>query len=200
MGRHRSGIARRHASRERRGALRLRRGSVERFARRFATTELVCALAIATIAAAASLLGIEAFSVQSGSMRPAIPEGALALVSTGEDPLSLEAGDVVAYRATGVGGSDGSIVLHRVVENDRTLGFVTTKGDANTAPDPAPTSYEAVVGRCVAVVPGAGLPAATLSEYRRHTAVALAAVNLVVVCAAAREIVVRRRRRARVPF
>ena len=82
--------------------------------------------------------------VLTGSMEPSIQAGDLIIVS---EDKTYDTGDTVVYQ------QGGMLVVHRVVEiNDDML---TTKGDANNAPD-APIEKSAVKGTVIAVVPKAG--------------------------------------------
>ncbi len=88
--------------------------------------------------------GIGISTVLSGSMEPAIPVGALAIVRQSED---IQPGDIVVYQ------SDSMLVLHRVVQ--RQGDTLITRGDANNAPDPA-ILMNSVKGELVAAIPHLG--------------------------------------------
>ena len=173
------------------------RGPAERFARRFANVEAACALVAVALAAAAGVLGLEVFTVQSGSMTPAIPANSLVIVETRIDPEAIATGEVVAYRMQGTSTSltETSAVLHRVVENDATTRTLETKGDANEASDPGAVSYSSIIGKCIASIPAIGAPVQALSHRRWLVAAALALVNGVVIARALYEIKGRRRAR-----
>jgi signal peptidase I len=86
--------------------------------------------------------------VLSGSMRPAIQPGDVAVLE--RVPVSsLRVGDVLAYRAP-----DGSYRLHRLVVVD--LPKVQTKGDANQSPDEPVKLVGSDAYRLVAAIPYVG--------------------------------------------
>lgn len=86
------------------------------------------------------LLGMEVYSVLSGSMEPEIPVGSVVYTAPVE-PEEVEAGDVIAFD------SGGSIVVHRVKENRFVVGEFVTKGDANAIDDFRTVPYGALLGR-----------------------------------------------------
>lgn len=98
------------------------------------------------------------FSVQSGSMEPAVPLGSLVIVRPRED---YQVDDVI----TVTGERDAKqTVTHRVIEvladeeNDK-ISYVT-KGDANEDPDPEPIDRRRVLGKVVFKLPYLGYPVA----------------------------------------
>ena len=97
------------------------------------------------------LRGLKMYAVTSGSMEPAIPEGALILVDPAE--RTPEVGAVMTYR---LGGNDqGMTVTHRVHEI-RPNGTLLMKGDANTAPDLNVISPDCLIGTVVSSIPRLG--------------------------------------------
>lgn len=88
----------------------------------------------------AHLCGYEMYNVISGSMEPAIPVGSAVYVKPVQ-PAEVQPGDVIAFY------SGGSVVTHRVVENDPTQSSFVTKGDANAQPDLNPVRYSELIGR-----------------------------------------------------
>jgi signal peptidase len=101
---------------------------------------IVLVLALAALAAglAVFLLHLQLQPVLSGSMRPAIQPGDLAVVRPVSVP-SLEVGDVVVYHPPGTGvGDDATPVMHRITSLERRTDglWITTRGDANGADDP----------------------------------------------------------------
>lgn len=67
-----------------------------------------------------SLFGKELFNVVSGSMEPEIPVGSLIMVQY-EEPETIEEGEVIAFVHR------GSVVTHRVVQNDIPKASLITK-------------------------------------------------------------------------
>jgi signal peptidase I len=97
---------------------------------------------------------IKLYSVQSGSMEPAIMMGSVVIVK----PVSTyQIGDVITV-------TDPTnlkmTITHRVVETDNQEGKITyiTKGDANKTNDTEARPLEGVLGKVVFVVPFLGYP------------------------------------------
>lgn len=97
----------------------------------------------------AHLFGCQMYNVVSGSMEPAIPVGSAVYVKPA-DPAEIAPGEVIAFQ------SGGSVVTHRVVQNDPAEEQLVTKGDANAQPDLRPVRYREVLGRVVRRVPMLG--------------------------------------------
>jgi len=102
-------------------------------------------------------MGYGAAVVLTGSMEPTISANDLIFVA--EQPVYGE-DEIVVYQSGSI------LVVHRVMKIED--GTVTTKGDANNAPD-APVELSAIKGKVVGVVPGVGslvkilkTPAATI--------------------------------------
>ena len=99
----------------------------------------------------AGLLPWQPVAIATGSMEPQISVGDMVLVSK-LDTDALEIGDVIQFR------SGSYTVIHRIVavmHENGTPSYIT-KGDANNANDAGTVSFEDVVGKVVATVPGAG--------------------------------------------
>ena len=103
-----------------------------------------------------TVLGVAPMVVLSGSMSGTaadhIEVGDL-IFTTKPDTEALQVGDVVAFK-------DGNVVVtHRIVavtaDESGKKQFIT-KGDANNTEDAAVTPPEDVLGRVIAVIPGAG--------------------------------------------
>lgn len=92
--------------------------------------------------------GIRIFLVESGSMRPTIPVGAVVL--SHETDL-IKAGDIVTFRRQ-IG--DASFVTHRVKEVRD--GMMFTQGDANNARDDGYVLRNQVLGKVIFVLPYLG--------------------------------------------
>lgn len=98
--------------------------------------------------------GSAPLAVLSGSMRPAIPPGALVVVRP-VDVDALGVGDVITYQPRS---GDPTLVTHRVVGVARSAAGTTfiTRGDANAADDPEPVQPIQVRGKVWYVVPVVG--------------------------------------------
>jgi signal peptidase len=93
-----------------------------------------------------------AFTVQSGSMEPAIQTGSVVFVKT-IPPEDVSEGDVITYEDDG-----GALITHRVIEKHTagsSLRF-ETKGDANESPDPEPVYRSEYVGTVLFSIPFIG--------------------------------------------
>lgn len=114
-----------------------------------------------TVLALAALLGLslpsspwQAFSVQSGSMEPAIDTGALVIVRRAEAD-QLKPGEVITYTNPA---NRQQIITHRLVSFEASsMGTprLVTRGDANDSLDPA-IAPKAVIGRVSASLPYLG--------------------------------------------
>lgn len=120
------------------------------------TAAALLALTVLALTVALPMVtGGAARSVRSGSMAPAIPQGALVLdrpVREGD----LRVGDVVTYGLDT--GSRRILVTHRIVAVDRSVtpALLTLRGDANRTEDAARVPADAVRGRVWLVVPWLG--------------------------------------------
>ncbi|HEY2765187.1 MAG TPA: signal peptidase I [Pseudonocardiaceae bacterium] len=91
--------------------------------------------------------GARAFTVLSGSMRPVLPVGSLAIVRP-EPVGSIRSGDVITFLGRDPGSTATHVVTHRVVAVQHGPGglLFTTRGDADGDPDPGLTSAADVRG------------------------------------------------------
>ena len=120
----------------------------------FLSSTLVAFVALlAVVLVVIRALGMQFFTVESGSMSPLYPINSLVVVREVE-PETIEVGDVVTY----VLNEDLVLVTHRVTEINASERTFTTKGDANTAEDPNPVLWDNVVGKVVLGLPGVGAP------------------------------------------
>lgn len=103
---------------------------------------------------------LKVFTVQSGSMEPAIHTGSLIFTRPESD---YAIGDVVTRKT-----ADPKVTItHRIISKDAADGkiFFETKGDANDAPDGEKFSQEDIIGKEILTVPYLGYPVA----YARTT-------------------------------
>lgn len=103
----------------------------------------------------ARLIGLQVYSVLSGSMEPTYHVGALIYVKT-VDPFELESGDVITFML-----DEDTIATHRIVgvvpdEEDPSVIRFRTKGDANESEDGGLVHYKNVIGTPVATIPYLG--------------------------------------------
>lgn len=85
------------------------------------------------------IMGYQTFNVISGSMEPNVPVGSLVLAKK-ITPQDVQTGDIIVFRR------GGSVVTHRVVENQKEEQQFITKGDANDSKDLQPIPYSDLVG------------------------------------------------------
>ena len=125
------------------------------------------------------VFGLKLYCVQTGSMEPTYPVGAMIVVEDVE-PTALETGDVITFTV-----GDGTVVTHRIVGIDRQTRQIETKGDNNNAADSSQISYENVIGRVKFGIPAVGYAVLLLkTNFGRIMAgvfiVAVIGVNLIV--------------------
>lgn len=120
------------------------------------TTVLVAVVIIlALLLAGVRLVGLQVFSVLSGSMEPTYHVGSLIYVKT-VDYTELESGDVITFML-----DEETVATHRIVEvvpdeEDSTVLRYRTKGDANDAEDGSLVHYKNVIGTPVFTIPKLG--------------------------------------------
>lgn len=85
------------------------------------------------------LFGYEIYAVESGSMEPDIMTGSVVYVHE-EEPSMIPEGEVIAFL------SGDTVIIHRVVENDRAAQTLKTMGDANDVEDRGVVTYSDVQG------------------------------------------------------
>ena len=101
------------------------------------------------------LLGLEVFTVLSGSMEPEYPVGSLIYVKK-MDCAQLRIGDVITFMV-----DEDTVVTHRIAEiipdeNESNTLWFRTKGDANKQEDTNPVHYRNVIGKAVFSIPYLG--------------------------------------------
>ena len=116
---------------------------------------------VAGLSAIAPLVGHHLFIIRSGSMEPAIPVGALVVVSEKAAAKRLEPGDVVTLRTP-----SATVVTHRIIRSADVQGerHIETKGDASPTADPVLIPVDWVVGRVILSLPVAGFLLAYLAS------------------------------------
>ncbi len=123
------------------------------------TTLLVTAVVIlALLLVGVRLIGMQVFTVLSGSMEPTYHTGALLYVKD-VDYTELKEGDVITFML-----DEDTVATHRIVgvvpdENDPTVIRYRTKGDANDAEDGSLVHYRNVIGTPVFSIPKLGFVA-----------------------------------------
>lgn len=146
------------------------------------STVLVAVVVIlALLLAGARLLGMQVFTVLSGSMEPTYHTGSIIYVKkiATED---IQPGTVITFML-----DEDTVATHRVTavvpdQEDPTVVRFRTKGDANNAEDGSLVHYKNVIGTPVFTVPGLGY----VANYIQHppgtyVAISAAAVLLLLV-------------------
>lgn len=105
-------------------------------------------MALATLP---GMFGLNPVVVLSGSMRPTLQVGDVAVLRS-VDPASVKEGDVVTFR------SSSGLITHRVarVEETDSGRLLYTKGDANNTVDPDPIKDTQVIAKMAYSIPKVG--------------------------------------------
>lgn len=103
--------------------------------------------------------------VYTGSMAPAMPRGALAVMEP-VDPATIKVGDIIAFNPAR---NPESTVSHRVIEvlDGETPSF-RTKGDANKDPDTDEVGTAEVIGRVRFNISNLGYVLERMGRYTRN--------------------------------
>lgn len=144
----------------------------------FSTLLVALVVLLAVLLWGPRLLGMEVFTVLSGSMEPAYHTGGCVYVREA-DPHALETGDVITFRLSGE-----TIATHRIIEVTEESGepAFRTKGDANEEADNSLVTPDRIIGKVVFGLPWLGYLAAYIqSPSGRYAAVAVGAFILLMV-------------------
>lgn len=146
------------------------------------TTILVAIVVIlALLLVGVRLVGLQVFTVLSGSMEPTYHVGALIYVKK-VDPMELEVGDVITFML-----DEDTVATHRVVEvvpdeEDPSVIRFRTKGDANDNVDGGLVHYKNVLGTPVFTIPMLGYLASYIQNPPgTYVAISAGAVLLLLV-------------------
>ena len=134
---------------------------------------VAAAVILAILMVGARLVGLQVFTVLSGSMEPTYHVGSLIYVKD-VDPFELEAGDVITFML-----DEDTVATHRIVEvvpdeEDSSVIRFRTKGDANDAVDGSLVHYKNVLGSPIFTIPKLGY-VANYIQYPPGTYVAISA-------------------------
>lgn len=126
-------------------------------------TFVVIMVLIAALLAGARLVGLQVYTVISGSMEPNYHLGSIIYVQKVE-PKTLQEGDVITFML-----SENTIATHRIIEvipdeSDPTVVRFRTKGDANQIEDSNPVHCKNVLGKVVGTIPYLGY----VSDFVQH--------------------------------
>ena len=145
------------------------------------TVLVALVVVLALLLAGARLVGLQVFTVLSGSMEPTYHTGSLIYVKK-IDTADIHPGTVITFML-----DEDTVATHRVVqvvpdEEDPSVIRFRTKGDANNAEDGSLVHYKNVIGTPVFTIPGLGY----VANYIQHppgtyVAISAAAVLLLLV-------------------
>ena len=118
---------------------------------------------LALLLVGARLVGLQVFTVLSGSMEPTYHTGSLIYVKK-VDPYAIKEGQPITFML-----DENTVATHRVVgivpdEEDASVIRFRTKGDANDAEDGSLVHYKNVIGTPVFTIPKLGY----VANYIQH--------------------------------
>ena len=109
---------------------------------------VVLVVILALLLVGARLIGLNVYTVVSGSMEPTYSVGDLLYVKK-VAPESIRVGDPITF----VLNEDLVIATHRVVDIDDENQHFYTKGDANEVEDAAPVHFNNLIGKPIFAIP-----------------------------------------------
>ena len=129
----------------------------------FTSALVVLAVLLALLLVGARLIGLQVFTVLSGSMEPTYHTGSLIYVKK-VDATKLSEGTVITFML-----DEDTLATHRIVgvvpdEEDPSVIRYRTKGDANESEDGGLVHYKNVIGTPVFTIPYLGY----LISYIQH--------------------------------
>ncbi|MFL2096735.1 signal peptidase I [Marinilactibacillus psychrotolerans] len=124
---------------------------------------VIITVALATALVGVRLIGLDVYTVLSGSMEPTYETGSLIYVKD-VNHQDLAEGDPITYLI-----DEDTVVTHRIVEivpdeEDASVIRYKTKGDANNAADGSLVHYKNVLGKPVFTIPKLGY----FADYIQH--------------------------------
>ena len=145
------------------------------------TILVVIVVVLALLLVGARFIGLNVYTVLSGSMEPTYHVGSLIYVKD-VDTDELKTGDVITYML-----DEDTIVTHRIVdvipdETDPSIIRFQTKGDANDSVDGSLVHYKNVIGTPVFSIPKLGYLANYIQKPPgRYIAISAGAIILLLV-------------------
>lgn len=145
------------------------------------TILVVIVVVLALLLVGARFIGLNVYTVLSGSMEPTYHVGSLIYVKD-VDTDELKAGDVITYML-----DEDTIVTHRIAdvipdETDPSIIRFQTKGDANDSVDGSLVHYKNVIGTPVFSIPKLGYLANYIQKPPgRYIAISAGAIILLLV-------------------
>ena len=149
------------------------RSTAKRIWNIFTSVLVVLAVLLAVLLVGARLVGLQVFTVLSGSMEPTYHTGSLIYVKK-VDATKLSEGTVITFML-----DEDTIATHRIVgvvpdEQDPTVIRYRTKGDANESEDGGLVHYKNVIGTPVFTIPKLGY----LANYIQHPPGSYVAISI----------------------
>lgn len=134
-------------------------------------TSLVIFIAVVAVGVVyvPSVMGLDAYSIETGSMAATIPEGSMVYVRPYVNFGDYEVYDVVTFTDPVTEKS----FTHRIIEINSLDQTFKTKGDANTEPDLEPTPFSMAVGKVEFSIPLLGYAASFLKNTVVKIAIAV---------------------------
>jgi len=117
----------------------------------FTTLLVAMVIILAVLLAGVRLVGLNVYTVLSGSMEPTYHTGSVIYVKH-VDPEKVEVGQPITF----ILDENLTVATHRVVEIDAENQHFYTKGDANEFRDGSPVHFNNLIGRPVFTIPYLG--------------------------------------------
>ena len=142
------------------------------------TIILVIVVILALLLAGARLVGLQVYTVLSGSMEPNYHVGSVIYVKE-VDPATLKVGDPISFLI-----SEKTVATHRIIEvlpdeSDPNVIRFRTKGDNNDIEDTNPVHSNNVLGKVVGTIPLLGY-VSNFVQNPPGTYIALAAMAILI--------------------
>ena len=141
---------------------------------------VIIAVTLAILLVGLKFLGLQIYTVISGSMEPTYHVGSLIYVKK-VDPSTLKIKDSITFEL-----SDKTIATHRIIEivHDETTPNVykfRTKGDANENPDENLIEPNKVLGKAIFTIPYLGYLATYIQSFPGNVVAICTAIALLIV-------------------
>lgn len=152
---------------------------------------LACLALLLGLVVVPQVMGATPYVVLTGSMRPAMPPGTIAVVEP-RDFARIQIDDVVTFQARS---GDPEVITHRVIGFANVGGErrLVTRGDANGTSDEAPIREEQVRGVVAYAVPWLGWAVIWIIPHRQAVIIGVSAALAVYAIAQVTVILIRRR-------
>lgn len=128
------------------------------FGKIVSTLLVILLVALCAMVVFPRIIGMQPYTVLSGSMEPTYHVGSLIYVKKTQ-PAQIKVGDPVTF----VLNEDLVVATHRVVRIDSEKQYFYTKGDANNAEDLSPVYFKNLIGKPVFTIPYLGYMSAYMS-------------------------------------